>query len=629
MVQYVFTPWKDRGELLQVRRQFFPQQVAQHAPTVASGNGAVAAAGTAASSSFSSSSIVSSSSSSRADKKSAVSRVSMWMQRGGCPHMVESTALLIAAMIADEESMLLPTGKSATDSNSSYAVRASYSAAFSRFVTGLLDSHQDKAHKMSMYSVAKTIGLPATFVELRHQATHEQLPSLTRLRAGAQAGLVWIWDYYWKQLSAAEEDEDQVPVVAGRSAAAPHVEEVPQVVASACRDALRRYLDVGKEDLPTIARFVRRWGSSRVLSVLDAIGDEAGSAQPMDNRLVLGTLKLARQVTEMEQARDNDGSVDFVGDGGAPRSDLGQVPIEVQGVTSDAMVTESQDSKQAGGGWTRLRGSWRQKPIGFSFTPRRTMQVKSIPMWVGSSDNYAYLVIDDKTKDAVIIDPANPEEAAPPIKKAIESGEINLKAIVNTHHHWDHSGGNKKFRDALELPDLPIIGGKNCEAVTTTPANGEGFPFGSIQVKGLYTPCHTQDSICWFMQDGDDKVVFTGDTLFHGGCGRFFEGTPEEMNTALNKTLAALPDDTRVFPGHEYTKSNVKFGISVLQSEPVQKLQEFAESNKETQGQFTIGDEKKHNVFMRMDDPVIQKATGETDPVKVMGKLREMKNNFK
>ncbi|KAL5889844.1 Cytoplasmic glyoxalase II, variant 2 [Pyricularia oryzae] len=257
------------------------------------------------------------------------------------------------------------------------------------------------------------------------------------------------------------------------------------------------------------------------------------------------------------------------------------------------------------------------------------MQVKSIPMWVGSSDNYAYLVIDDKTKDAVIIDPANPEEAAPPIKKAIESGEINLKAIVNTHHHWDHSGGNKKFRDALELPDLPIIGGKNCEAVTTTPANGEGFPFGSIQVKGLYTPCHTQDSICWFMQDGDDKVVFTGDTLFHGGCGRFFEGTPEEMNTALNKTLAALPDDTRVFPGHEYTKSNVKFGISVLQSEPVQKLQEFAESNKETQGQFTIGDEKKHNVFMRMDDPVIQKATGETDSVKVMGKLREMKNNFK
>jgi hydroxyacylglutathione hydrolase len=83
--------------------------------------------------------------------------------------------------------------------------------------------------------------------------------------------------------------------------------------------------------------------------------------------------------------------------------------------------------------------------------------------------------------------------------------------------------------------------------VTKTPANGETFNIGSISVKALYTPCHTQDSICWFMQDGEDKVVFTGDTLFHGGCGRFFEGKPEEMHTALNKTLAALPDDTKVY----------------------------------------------------------------------------------
>ncbi|TPX17286.1 uncharacterized protein E0L32_012253 [Thyridium curvatum] len=264
------------------------------------------------------------------------------------------------------------------------------------------------------------------------------------------------------------------------------------------------------------------------------------------------------------------------------------------------------------------------------------MQIKSIPMWVGSSNNYAYLVVDDKSKDAVIIDPANPPEVAPVLKKAIDAGEINLTAIVNTHHHWDHAGGNKKLRSDLGTPNLEIIGGKDCESVTKTPADGEGFKIGSISVKGLYTPCHTQDSICWYMQDGDDKVVFTGDTLFHGaktevrlGCGRFFEGNAEEMDKALNKTLASLPDDTRVFPGHEYTKSNVKFAVSVLQSEPVKKLEAFAESNKETQGKFTIGDEKKHNVFMRLDDPVIQKATGKTDKVEVMAALREMKNNFK
>ncbi|KAI0024336.1 beta-lactamase-like protein [Xylariomycetidae sp. FL0641] len=269
----------------------------------------------------------------------------------------------------------------------------------------------------------------------------------------------------------------------------------------------------------------------------------------------------------------------------------------------------------------------RRSSASLAFT--NAMHIQSIPMWTGSSDNYSYLVVDDKSKDAVIIDPANPEEVAPVVKKAIQDGKINLKAIVNTHHHWDHAGGNKKMLSELGTPSLTIIGGKDCDAVTKTPANGESWSIGDIAVKGLYTPCHTQDSICWFMQDGQEKVVFTGDTLFHGGCGRFFEGNAEEMHTALNKTLSSLPDDTKVYPGHEYTKANVKFGISVLQNEAIQKLQSFAQNNKETQGQFTIGDEKQHNVFMRVEDPAIQKATGETEPVAVMAKLREMKNNFK
>jgi len=257
------------------------------------------------------------------------------------------------------------------------------------------------------------------------------------------------------------------------------------------------------------------------------------------------------------------------------------------------------------------------------------MHIQSIPMWTGSSDNYAYLVVDDKSKDAVIIDPANPDEVAPVLKEQINSGKINLTAIINTHHHWDHAGGNKKLLALPEFKGKPIIGGKDCEGVTQTPKDGEGFKIGDIAVKAIYTPCHTQDSICWFMEDSTGKVIFTGDTLFHGGCGRFFEGTAEEMNTALNKTLAAVPDDTKVYPGHEYTKANIKFAVSVLQSEPVKKLQAFAENNKETQGKFTIGDEKKHNVFMRMDDPEIKKATGKDDPIEVMAKLREMKNSFK
>ncbi|KAJ3473291.1 hypothetical protein NLG97_g10394 [Lecanicillium saksenae] len=256
------------------------------------------------------------------------------------------------------------------------------------------------------------------------------------------------------------------------------------------------------------------------------------------------------------------------------------------------------------------------------------MHIQSIPMWVGTSNNYAYLVIDDKTKDAVIIDPANPPEVAPVLKDATAAGKINLTSIVNTHHHWDHAGGNKKLLDALGNHKLNIIGGKDCEGVTQTPKHEEIFKIGDISVKAVHTPCHTQDSICYYMEDSTGKAVFTGDTLFISGCGRFFEGNAAEMHEALNKRLASLPDDTIVYPGHEYTKANVQFAISVLQSEPVKALQDFAENNKVTTGKFTIGDEKKHNVFMRLDDPIVQKATGATDPVEVMAQLREMKNSF-
>ncbi|KAG5920171.1 hypothetical protein E4U42_006279 [Claviceps africana] len=256
------------------------------------------------------------------------------------------------------------------------------------------------------------------------------------------------------------------------------------------------------------------------------------------------------------------------------------------------------------------------------------MHIQSIPMWVGSGNNYAYLVVDDKSKDAFIIDPANPPEVAPIIKQAIAKGAINLKGIINTHHHRDHAGGNKTLRHELKTPDLAIIGGSDCEAVTQTPGHGECFKLGDITVKSLHTPCHTQDSICYLMEDTTGKAVFTGDTLFIGGCGKFFEGNAAEMHEALNR-LASLPDDTIVYPGHEYTKSNVKFAISVLQSDAVKKLQDFAESNQVTTGKFTIADEKKHNVFMRVTDPIVHNATGASDPVEVMSKLREMKNNFK
>ncbi|KAF2736574.1 hydroxyacylglutathione hydrolase [Polyplosphaeria fusca] len=251
----------------------------------------------------------------------------------------------------------------------------------------------------------------------------------------------------------------------------------------------------------------------------------------------------------------------------------------------------------------------------------RAMHISSIPMWEGTGNNYAYLVTDDKSKEAVIIDPANPPEVLPVLKEKTESGSIKLSKIINTHQYRVCS-----LTFQLKHFQLPIIGGKDCTKVTTTPDHNSTFNIGDIKVTALHTPCHTQDSICFFFEDGPDKAVFTGDTMFIGGCGRFFEGNAKEMHKALNETLGSLPDDTKVFPGHEYTKGNVRFAKKVLNNDAIKRLDDYSQANKETQGKFTIGDEKQHNVFMRVADPEIHKVVGQTEPVEVMRALREMKD---
>lgn len=233
---------------------------------------------------------------------------------------------------------------------------------------------------------------------------------------------------------------------------------------------------------------------------------------------------------------------------------------------------------------------------------------------------------DDKTKIAAIVDPAEPKSVLPVLEKGIKSGEFDLKYLITTHHHGDHAGGNKEILS--HYPDLKVIAGKDCSCVQTTPADGESFKIGELSVKAIHTPCHTQDSICFYAEQDSKKAVFTGDTLFIAGCGRFFEGTATEMNTALNKKLAALPSDTLVYPGHEYTSANAKFATKVLpDSAELKKLVDYCNKNEETCGVFTIADEKSYNPFMRLSDPAILKATGKQEQVEVMAQLREMKNN--
>ncbi|KAK4103915.1 Las1-domain-containing protein [Parathielavia hyrcaniae] len=301
MVQYVFTPWRDRAELLAVRRQFYPEQQQQHqfqnpktrfCSDLRSGNDDVEDGH-------------------QDEKQKVVARVSMWMQRGGCPHMVESTALLTAAILSDEGNEGRGPGGCAGGDGSArasrgYAVRAAYSAAFSRFVTGLLDSHQDKQRKMSMYDVAKSVGLPATFVELRHQATHEQLPSLTRLRSAARQALGWIWGYYWAHLEperapsrvsgsgSLSAERFVVPVGAGGT-----VDGMGEFGSSRSRSKeerevrllVGRYL--GGEDDDEVRGEIGRFEEGLVLMVLDSVPGRTG-----DSRVLRRAVRLAREIVE-------------------------------------------------------------------------------------------------------------------------------------------------------------------------------------------------------------------------------------------------------------------------------------------------------------------------------------------
>lgn len=159
--------------------------------------------------------------------------------------------------------------------------------------------------------------------------------------------------------------------------------------------------------------------------------------------------------------------------------------------------------------------------------------------------------------------------------------------------------------------------------------HGDSFRLGDVKFTALRTPCHTQDSVCWYVTspDGPEGCVFTGDTLFHGGCGRFFEGSAAEMNTALNEVLAKLPGNTVVYPGHEYTASNWKFATTVFGAD-VPTADALRPTEKVTCGSRTIGQEQQYNPFMMVTHPVLQRRTGETDPIAVMARLRAMKDRF-
>ncbi|KAI1717501.1 metallo-beta-lactamase superfamily domain-containing protein [Ditylenchus destructor] len=255
------------------------------------------------------------------------------------------------------------------------------------------------------------------------------------------------------------------------------------------------------------------------------------------------------------------------------------------------------------------------------------------------TDNYEYLVIDETTNVAAIIDPVNPEAVEKVLAVAKQENVILVAAFV-THHHTDHATGTVALQNATKDIGLKIYAGETerIKAVSKVVNHKDEFKVGNLKVVALLTPPHTCSHFCYVISDENngETAVFTGDCLFSAGCGLFNEGPPElraaQMHDSINVQLAALPDDTKVYPGHEYTVPNLQFAMIIDPNNPsVKERLQWAE-NKRKHGEptipSTIGKEKTFNPFMRVHNTEIQKRIGAENTVDAMAKLRQMKNEI-
>ena len=229
-------------------------------------------------------------------------------------------------------------------------------------------------------------------------------------------------------------------------------------------------------------------------------------------------------------------------------------------------------------------------------------------------DNYSYVIIDEKYNHACVVDPSEAE----PIINFVESKNIKLKFVLNTHHHYDHVGGNNDLKKKYKIK---VIGFKNDKEripnIDILLENNEIWKSENFEAKIIHIPGHTSGHICFYFIK--EKIAFTGDTLFSLGCGRIFEGTYEQMYNSLNK-LKKLPSDTKIYCGHEYTLQNSLFCSKYDKNnknlkKKILEIKHKVEKNLPTLPS-TLKEELTYNIFLRAKN------------LKDFSKLRDLKDNF-
>lgn len=256
------------------------------------------------------------------------------------------------------------------------------------------------------------------------------------------------------------------------------------------------------------------------------------------------------------------------------------------------------------------------------------MKIYRLPAF---SNNYIFLLHDTRQNTVAVVDPGD----AGPVLQQLQALGAELTIIFNTHHHHDHVGGNSAL--IQRFPHLTVYGG--IEDRGRIPGQqvflqeGDRVEFAGRTAEVFFVPGHTKAHIAYYFPpvEGEPGELFCGDTIFAGGCGRLFEGTPAQMVASLSK-LRRLPDETRVWCAHEYTLNNLQFALTVdaNNSELQQRFREVAVARDHLEPTIPshLGLEKRTNPFLRWDSSALQAAVESQDPIQTFSRLRGRKDLF-